>query len=302
MLGAQLRLTDPAFLHYRSGALMMARARQLPGSTPAFDALLGIVASSEDPISGGRHKVWGSRALWVPPQTCTIASHLPKATGTAFSLARARRMGVATRPAGGRDRGRLVRRREREPRHRAGGHQHRPLRGAARTAMPDPLRLRGQRDRDQRADPARLDRGELRVASHLRYLLADGEIDEVWATAAVSAIGHVRRTRQPAFLHLPTIRLWGHAGSDAEQVYRTAAEIAEVEDRDPIVRTARRLVALGAARPEELRAIVADTRDRVARGGGGDATAATHDDGRGGGAASRPRTPTVLPSALPAAT
>ena len=50
-------------------ALMMARARQLPGMTPAFDALLGIVASSEDPIAQGRHKVWGSRPLWVPPQT-----------------------------------------------------------------------------------------------------------------------------------------------------------------------------------------------------------------------------------------
>ncbi|MGH2456057.1 MAG: thiamine pyrophosphate-dependent enzyme, partial [Candidatus Limnocylindria bacterium] len=94
VLGAQLRITDPAFLHYRSGALMMARARQLPGSTPAFDALLGIVASSEDPIAQGRHKVWGSRPLWVPPQTSTIASHLPKAMGTAFSLARARRLGV----------------------------------------------------------------------------------------------------------------------------------------------------------------------------------------------------------------
>ncbi|MGZ6372050.1 MAG: MFS transporter, partial [Candidatus Limnocylindria bacterium] len=73
VIGAQLRINDPAFLHYRSGALMMARARQLPGSTPAFDALLGIVASSDDPIAQGRHKVWGSRPLWVPPQTSTIA-------------------------------------------------------------------------------------------------------------------------------------------------------------------------------------------------------------------------------------
>ena len=96
VIGAQLRITDPAFLHYRSGALMMARARQLPGSTPAFDALLGIVASSDDPIAQGRHKVWGSRPLWVPPQTSTIASHLPKAMGLAFSLSRARRLGVAT--------------------------------------------------------------------------------------------------------------------------------------------------------------------------------------------------------------
>src|SRR5439155_22608764 len=96
VIGAQLRIDDPAFLHYRSGALMMARARQLPGSTPAFDSLLGIVASSEDPIAQGRHKVWGSRPLWVPPQTSTIASHLPKAMGLAFSLARARRLDVAT--------------------------------------------------------------------------------------------------------------------------------------------------------------------------------------------------------------
>ena len=96
VIGAQLRISDPSFLHYRSGALMMARARQLPGSTPAFDALLGIVASRDDPIAQGRHKVWGSRPLWVPPQTSTIASHLPKAMGLAFSLARARRLGVAT--------------------------------------------------------------------------------------------------------------------------------------------------------------------------------------------------------------
>src|SRR4029078_13707534 len=84
--------TDPAFLHYRSGGFFMARARQLPGITRAVDALLGVVASSDEPIAGGRHKVWGSRPLWIPPQTSTIASHLPKAMGLAFSLARARRL------------------------------------------------------------------------------------------------------------------------------------------------------------------------------------------------------------------
>ena len=94
VLGAQLRIDDPCFLHYRSGALMLARARKLNGSTAVFDTLLSLVASSEDPASGGRHKVWGSRALWVPPQTSTIASHLPKATGLALSIARAKRVGV----------------------------------------------------------------------------------------------------------------------------------------------------------------------------------------------------------------
>jgi len=64
------------------------------GITPLLDTLLSICASSEDPIAEGRHKVWGSRPLWVPPQTSTIASHVPKATGMAFALARARRLGV----------------------------------------------------------------------------------------------------------------------------------------------------------------------------------------------------------------
>jgi 2-oxoisovalerate dehydrogenase E1 component len=56
VLGALLRLDDPCFLHYRSGGLMMARSRKAPGVTPAFDTLLSLCASAEDPISGGRHK------------------------------------------------------------------------------------------------------------------------------------------------------------------------------------------------------------------------------------------------------
>jgi len=92
VLGALLRLDDPCFLHYRSGGFMMARSRKAPGVTPAFDTLLSLCASAEDPISGGRHKVWGSRRMWVPPQTSTIASHLPKAVGMAFALGRARRL------------------------------------------------------------------------------------------------------------------------------------------------------------------------------------------------------------------
>ena len=80
-----LRLTDIAFLHYRSAAFQIHRAKQLPGQTPSWDMMLSFVASAEDPISGGRHKVIGSKALTIPPQTSTIASHLPKAMGTAFS-------------------------------------------------------------------------------------------------------------------------------------------------------------------------------------------------------------------------
>src|SRR5208283_3989900 len=87
-----LRPTDVAFLHYRDAAFQIARAAQVPGQTIAFDMLLSFAASSEDPISGGRHKVLGSKALNIPPQTSTIASHLPKAVGAAYSIGLNRRL------------------------------------------------------------------------------------------------------------------------------------------------------------------------------------------------------------------
>ena len=65
---------DIAFLHYRSTPFFIERSKHLPGSTPLYDLALSFVASSDDPISGGRHKVIGSKELNIPPQTSTIAS------------------------------------------------------------------------------------------------------------------------------------------------------------------------------------------------------------------------------------
>ena len=90
-VGAALRPTDPALLHYRSGAFYLARAAQVPGSDPLRDVLLGLVAAHDEPIAGGRHKVFGNHALAIIPQTSTIASHLPRAVGIAFSIGLIRR-------------------------------------------------------------------------------------------------------------------------------------------------------------------------------------------------------------------
>ena len=95
MVARLTRHTDPAFLHYRSGGFMAERFRKLPGMDPVMDSALSFAASKDDPASGGRHKVWGSKPLWVLPQTSTIASHLPKAFGTAIAIEQARRIGHA---------------------------------------------------------------------------------------------------------------------------------------------------------------------------------------------------------------
>src|SRR5260370_22401390 len=93
---AALRPTAPALLHYRSGAFYLARARQagLPRDG-VRDVLLGLVAAADEPIAGGRHKVFGNHALAVIPQTSTIASHLPRAVGLALAIGRAAKLGVA---------------------------------------------------------------------------------------------------------------------------------------------------------------------------------------------------------------
>src|SRR5258705_10967491 len=97
-VAAALRITDPALLHYRSGAFYLARCQQAsPPRDGVRDILLGLVAAADEPIAGGRHKVFGHQSLHVIPQTSTIASHLPRALGLAFALDRPARLG---RPAG----------------------------------------------------------------------------------------------------------------------------------------------------------------------------------------------------------
>ncbi|HRC08883.1 MAG TPA: thiamine pyrophosphate-dependent enzyme, partial [Miltoncostaeales bacterium] len=90
-----LRPTDPALLHYRSGGFYCARARQVTGIDPVMDILRGMFASVDEPIAGGRHKVFGRHELAIIPQTSTIASHLPRAVGVAFTIGRAPKLDVA---------------------------------------------------------------------------------------------------------------------------------------------------------------------------------------------------------------
>lgn len=262
VIGTLLRDTDPCFLHYRSGGLMMARARRVGGETPVFDTLLGLVASSDDPISQGRHKVWGSRRLWVPPQTSTIASHLPKAVGMAFALSRGRRMGVEmpipTDAIVACSFG------DASASHATALTGINAARYAYRGGRPTPILFVCEDNRIGISvdTPSGWIRERFSSMANVAYFDASGTVDEVWDTAA-RAIETCRTSRGPVFLHLDTVRLLGHAGSDVETTYHSWEEIAAYEARDPLLANARRLVETGAALPGDLKAIVADARDRV---------------------------------------
>lgn len=262
ILGAQLRTDDPCFLHYRSGGLMMARARKDPDRDRVLDTMLSVCASSDDPTGQGRHKVWGSRKLWVPPQTSTIASHVPKAVGTAFALGRSRRLkqdpGVAPDAIVCCTFG------DASANHASALTGINAARYGSRRGNPLPI-LFVCEDNGLGISvdtPKRWIRETFSHLPHMKFVEADGDLASRWA-AVEEAIALCREGRAPVFLRLVTVRLWGHAGSDIETAYRTPTEIAEAEALDPLLDNARTLIASGAARPEHLREMLESVRSRV---------------------------------------
>ncbi len=252
-VAAALRCSDPALLHYRSGAFYLARAAQAgPPHDGVHDVLLGLTAAATEPIAGGRHKVFGNAALHVIPQTSTIASHLPRAVGLALTLGRAQRLGLPTPwpedaivVASFGD----------------ASVNHSTATGALNTAaychyQRLPVPLLAVCEDNGLGISVRTAAGWVAEAAAgrpgIQYFHADGsDLAQVYDTA-LAAAAWVRERRSPAFLHLSVVRLGGHAGSDTETGYRDFAEITADLARDPLVGTARLLVEAGLLTPAQV--------------------------------------------------
>jgi len=262
-VAAALRPTDPALLHYRSGGFFLARAAQVGGRDPLRDVLLGMVAATEEPIAGGRHKVFGRHDLNIIPQTSTIASHLPRAIGVAFSVARSRKLGVAspwpddaiTVCSFG-----------------DASVNHSTAVGAINAALHSayqgvPMPLLFVCEDNGIGISVKTPRGWIEHAygnrDGLRYFDADGSDVAATFDAAAAAASWVRAHRRPAFLRLRMVRLMGHAGSDYEPAYRRPDEIAADFDRDPVLCTAKGLIDAAVLTPAEVLDRYEDKRTNV---------------------------------------
>ena len=261
-----LRPGDMAFLHYRDAAFQIARSRQVPGQDMAWDMLLSFAASSEDPISGGRHKVLGSKRLSIPPQTSTIASHLPKAVGAAYSIGAARRW---------------------RPEHAVladdglvfasfgdASANHSTAQGAFNTAqwtayqgVPLPLLFCCEDNGigiSTKTPPGWI-AASFGNRPGLDYFACDGlDIFDSFRTAQRAA-DVVRARRKPAFLHIRTIRLYGHAGADVPTTYLPRDEVEAEEAQDPLLHMVRQLDQAGALTPDQALQVYTETAAEVAR-------------------------------------
>ena len=267
VLGHLLRLTDPAFVHYRSGPFMAARARLADGESPIFDSMLAFTASAEDPVSGGRHKVLGSYSLNVPPQTSTIASHLPKAVGYAYSLARLERLGLAKPcPA---DSIIYCSFGDASSNHATAQAGFNAASAAAMHRQPCPILFVCEDNGigiSVRTPDDYIERN-FKHRPGLDFFQVEGrDLANTFDTAS-AAIDHCRRSGRPTFLHLRTVRLMGHAGSDVETNYMTTPEIEAIEAQDPMLAFVDLLLKSGAIEKEQLLAMHADMEERLQRAG-----------------------------------
>lgn len=251
-VAAALRVTDPAFLHYRSGAFFIERSKQLPGSTPLYDMLLSFCASSEDPISGGRHKVLGSLALNIPPQTSTIASQLPKAVGAAFAIDLSRRLGLNGQWP--QDAIALCSFGDASANHSTAQGAINSACWAAYQQVPLPVLFLCEDNGLGISTPTPSGWIEQDLADRpaLKYFAADSrDLAQTYAVAKRAA-DYVRTKRKPAVLHLSTVRLFGHAGADAEAAYRTKAQIDAGLEQDPLLSSSAALLTSGDITSEQL--------------------------------------------------
>jgi len=260
MVARLTRHTDPAFLHYRSGAFMAERFRKLPGMDPIMDSALSFAASAEDPASGGRHKVWGSKPLWVLPQTSTIASHLPKALGTAVAIEQARRIGhalpipddsIAVCSFG-----------DASSNHATAQTAFNAAAWTAYQKLPAPVLFVCEDNGigisvKTPNDWIRANFGNRR---DLDYFHADGLDLAAGYEQVARAVHHVRTTRRPTFLHLRTTRIMGHAGTDFEIEWRKLDELVLVESTDPLLRSAAIALESGLYTKQSLLAKYEDVR------------------------------------------
>jgi 2-oxoisovalerate dehydrogenase E1 component len=263
VLGALLRTTDPCLLHYRSGALMIQRAKHIQGEDPVRDICLSFVAAADEPVSGGRHKVWGSKRLNVPPQTSTIASHPPRATGMALAVERANRLKLPLEiPSDS-----IV-----AASFGDASANHSTLLGGVNTAiwhghqgLPCPVLFVCEDNGIGISVPTPTGWIEANWSHRpgLKYFKADGtDLPSAW-DAAKQAIDFCRSKRAPVFLHLEMVRLLGHAGTDMEGEYLSPEEMDANESRDPLLRSAKLLVENGWASPADLRSLYEKVRTRV---------------------------------------
>ncbi len=264
-VGLVSRISDMGFLHYRDCSLFIQRSKKKPGYTIINDLLASFSAVVDDPISGGRHKVLGSESLFIPPQTSTIASHLPKAVGAALSIPRAEALDIKSKmPC---DAVAFCTFGDASLNHASAQSALNCAHWISYQNIPLPLVFICE-DNDLGISvptPTEWVRNSQSKSHSIKYFECNGlDILDTFE-ATTKAFKYAREKRKPCFLRIKTVRLLGHAGSDIETIYRSKKQIETNESKDPLKVTAKIILQNSFLSSEQLNDIYINTKKRIDR-------------------------------------
>jgi 2-oxoisovalerate dehydrogenase E1 component len=265
-LASATRESDMAFLHYRDAAFLIQRKKLAGKGSPLYDMALSFSAAADDPISGGRHKVLGCAQTFVPPQTSTIASHLPKAVGAAHSIAMTQRLKSpeAIMPN---DAIILCSFGDASANHSTSQGAFNAACWAAYQKLPMPIIFLCEDNGIGISvrTPGGWIEANFAHRPALNYIQCDGVDIADALRGAEEAVAMARHRRKPVFLHMRTVRLMGHAGADVEASYSALEAIEANERQDPLLHTARHLIEHAGMSADEIVGRYEDMRARVER-------------------------------------
>ena len=208
----------------------------------------------------------GSKALFIPPQTSTIASHLPKAVGTAYAIGAARRHTPehAKLPT---DSIVFCSFGDASANHSTAQGSFNAAQWASYQSSPMPVLFCCEDNGIgiSTKTPEGWIAANFQNRPGIRYFYCDGlDIFDTFRTAQAAA-DYVRRHRKPAFLHVRTVRLYGHAGADVPTTYLSREAVEADEAQDPLLHMVRQLGDSKALCADECLDVYTQTNARVSR-------------------------------------
>src|SRR5712691_4136296 len=99
---------------------------------------------------------------------------------------------------------------------------------------------------------------------HQWQQFAGEDVQQIY-DAAAGAIEKMRAGGGPHFWWVTMERLSSHTSSDDQKLYRSAAELTEMEKRDPVKCWQEKLIAEGVLKPEEFAKIDNEIKERIRR-------------------------------------
>ncbi len=235
---------DFLFPYYRDLGTTLAA-----GMTP-YEMFLNGLSRDADPCSGGRHMSnhFGKPAIGIPNVSSCTGNHTLHAVGVARAIKYYKHDGIAFSSQGESS--------------ASEGYCFEAYSGAARDQLPVVFVI--QNNKYGISVPVAQQSSSPNVADNFRGIkkltVIDCDGTDIFDSmrAMKEATAHARGGKGPVMVHAQCIRMGAHSNSDAQDLYRTPAEIADALLLDPVLRMRQHMLDKKHADDSTLKALEAE--------------------------------------------